>query len=678
MRTELEQIKKIESYLNGELSEKEKAAFEERLTHEPGLMEEVELQRDLLKGIQRAALNQKVQGAGRRFHRLRNFRNWGGGGLLVLVAIGVLFLIARKTGGPSALSGLNNIPEKNQPVPDRNIKPQVFSIDLSHDTVVETRGGIVLSIPEGGFLDEAGRPVTGRIELVMREALDAASILKAGLSTRSGDRLLETGGMFYINATKDGKTLKIDPAKSIYAQIPTDTIKPGMMLFSGNRLPDGTLDWVNPRPLEHFLNPVDMHLLNFYPPHYLDSVTKWGYNAQDRRFTDSFYFSFAAMFRGGEAPLLKTDTSYGWPADCGIDPARVATIWSDPFQKTLIATREFEQRMPWIHRAGGRLLDLYINHLDKDLSVIDSMAAKQVSGELKAQFLAFAARRDGKVKNGVRQLDNLSRYYATKAKIFSDAIAKTQNEFWDRQAELDRKYSDRETDSLKRTGQQFIEEFKLNLKEACRQSGYKETISPPGEYIYQAEITASGWYNLDKYVMESVENRTTLNFKNPETGRTAVIKYLPVSFQLDQPDQYDRLYVYLLPDKLSSYMRIADSNGIFSEKLNELMQYDLVCLAYKGEQAFFYTRDKIRPEHYTHIRLQATSAAELDKELNKWGTKALAEAARQENIFSQFERMDRGRRQRNEDLRKLRIKMIEGFFKCALPQAEGDYMIPGQ
>ncbi|MEJ0083218.1 MAG: hypothetical protein WDM78_20225 [Puia sp.] len=79
-----------------------------------------------------------------------------------------------------------------------------------------------------------------------------------------------------MDARKDGEVLMINPANGIYAEVPTDSVKPGMQLFSGRRMPDGRIDWINPGPLEHSLVPVDIQSLNFYPPHYLDSLKRWG------------------------------------------------------------------------------------------------------------------------------------------------------------------------------------------------------------------------------------------------------------------------------------------------------------------------------------------------------------------------------------------------------------------
>ncbi len=122
----------------------------------------------------------------------------------------------------------------------------------------------------------------------------------------------------------------------------------------------------------------------------------------------------------GDSSAVINNTE-GKIAKCGINPAKIKTIWDPHFQNTLLSTREFEERISWIHRsAKNDILDLYINNPDKDLSYIDSLAAGKIIKERKIhtignQFLSFASRHDGKIKNGNKQFDKLKEYYHRKA-----------------------------------------------------------------------------------------------------------------------------------------------------------------------------------------------------------------------------------------------------------------------
>ena len=129
----------------------------------------------------------------------------------------------------------------------------------------------------------------------------------------------------------------------------------------------------------------------------------------------------------------------------------------------------------------------------------------------------------------------------------------------------------------------FEEEFTLNLKDAYRQLGYDTNfknnivVQPAEEPMYNVVIISTGWNNVDKYVFDATEERKDMTYTDPQTGKTATLKYNPVEFNIVNSSQYDQVYVYLLPGKLNSYMRVNGSNGMFSEKLNDLMEYDL-CL----------------------------------------------------------------------------------------------------
>lgn len=61
-----------------------------------------------------------------------------------------------------------------------------------------------------------------------------SEIIQAGLSTTSNGLLLETGGMFYINARSGEKNLDMDQSKPIMANVPNQTNK-DMSLFVGER-----------------------------------------------------------------------------------------------------------------------------------------------------------------------------------------------------------------------------------------------------------------------------------------------------------------------------------------------------------------------------------------------------------------------------------------------------------
>ncbi len=674
MRNELEQISTIEKYLNNELSADEKAAFEKDLSADPQLQEAVAIQQDIMKGIENLSLKQKIQVAKKRYSRNRNITKWGVTSLVVIAAIIAILIYSGKNKShtipneSSALPEFNEQHQKDWADADKKINPQKFLITTGRDTIVETSSGMVIQVPADGFLTEDKQAVRGQIELIIKEAMDAASIMSAGLSSTSGDQLLESAGMFLVDARQNGNILSINPASGLYIELPADTIRPGMKLFKGKRSADGSIDWVDPQPLEHSLTPVDINQLNFYPPRYLDSLAKWGYNTRNKKFTDSLYYSFSHWFQEKEMTI----EGYGEPPTensvydhieyCAVNPAKIKAIWSEKFQNTILATREFEERLSWIHQAGkDAILDLYANNLDKRLSKIDSMAAERAPEEYQQQFLAFAARKDGAIKLNSAFTQKLRQYYENKTRMFMDVVARTHRAFWEKQEQLDQeahlKQTEHTNDSLKRIADRFNEELQLNLKSAYSQLGYNIPPRLPDANVYKAQITATGWHNVDRVVIEVTSARTSLSITDSATGKSATIKYQPVSFAINKAEQYEELYVYLLPEKLNSFIRLPVTNGQYTEKLNELIKYKLVCVGYKDDRTFYYSLPAIEPKAYSNIELAEVSSKELNRLLNKVGNGRYGTGIQKELAFYLFYKKDSKRQKQNLELRKFTWKV---------------------
>ena len=808
MRKELELMETIDNYLKGNLSETDKVAFEKKINDNPELKEEVELQKQVLKGIERTALKKSAKQGFKKYKFNKGLKNWGLGGLAVaVIALSSVFVYNAATKSTHKENTAYDLPELNEQGEklwsdaDKYLEPQNFELNADQDTVVETADGIVIAIPANSFLDANGQPVKGKIQLEVKEALSAADIMKAGLNTRSGDKLLETGGMFYINARQDGASLKIDKKNPLYAEVPTDEVKPGMQLFEGKRLANGTIDWVNPKPIQKDLIPVDILSLNFYPPNYLDSLKSWGYNTKDKRFTDSLYYSFASMFGSSsleaqlgvvvkdsiarpandtlEKPastrrqmagdngellfaqncatchslgkntitgpgmqgimtrvpseewfinyvknndaLVKSGDAYAVkiaafnPSQMttftnlsdneiksiisfikkndpsifiskesqrdvfqGINPAKIKGIWNENFNNTLLATREFEERLPYIHNTcNPDILTLYINNLDKDMYLIDSVAGTIETSEY-SKFTEFAERRDGKVKNGNRNVEMLKRYYEEKSRIYTEAISTTVNEFRNSQLKKDieagNKRDEHATNESIRTFENFQQELNLNLDKAFQQLGMKRpksisarTYASQGGALptsYGTPIFSSGWCNIDRVVLESTISRKTINFSDKETGKKAVIKYEPLSVSINDHKNYDRILVYLLPEELSSFMRVEKKNEVFEEKLNELMTYKMVCIAYKGEESFYFSQDNVRPGSL-NVSLVKTTNAYIKDNVNKLSKRSHSKAMNDELDYFSFEKEETKRQAVLVKINELTNKVRPVILPCA-------------
>lgn len=801
MRNELEHIEIIEKYLRNELSSEERKVFEEKLKTDVKLQKEVATQRDIITGIERLGIKQTIQVAHKKYKLGKAGFNLGLGAI-VLVVITSVFLWYNANNSTSTISDENKLPELNElgekqwADADKLIPSQQFTINTAIDTVIETQGGIVMYIPKGSFLDDNGNAITGNVDFEVKEALNTAQILMGGLSSMSGDKLLESGGMFYINARQDGKTVKINPEHGIYTEVPTDEVNPTMQLFEGKRIDNGSIDWINPTPLEKFLTPVDINSLNFYPSKYEPKLAELGLDVTNKKYKDSLYYSFAwqtndfniekaaELFRINcaschsigkgkiigpdlkgvtdkyfdnkwlisfikDAPKLiasgdknaikifeeynkvsmppsrlteqeivdvlryidnisnqieieknaeflveelinsiKDTTKYEIDTTSvsdlaseasaeafaesesaqGINPAKIKTIWSKEFNNTLIATREFEERLKTIFgTCNDKVLDLYINNLNLDLYVIDSMAANMSSGNSRNEFLKFAERKDGKVQIDERRMNKLQKHYEQKQKIIAAAIAKTKAKFDKENKQLDEKAGKERIkhtqDEVKRKVDNHTEEFNLNLTEAYRQLGKPKPDRLDAKAIYKLRLKTGGWKNVDAYVMESLDNRETLDYTDPQTGKKALIQYNPINITIKDETKFDRLLVYILPDKLNSFMRVEKSNLSYTEKLNELMNHNLVCLGYIGEQAYFYSKDNVTPKEYNNVELLPLSQQELKQNLNRYDNMQ-RKSLLKDFDYQLFEVKEQKRQDKLIARQHLREEIIPAIFPC--------------
>lgn len=122
---------------------------------------------------------------------------------------------------------------------------QTFQIDASRDTLLTGTAGTRIRVPAQAFVTAAGQPVTGRITLQLKEAYSPADIALAGLFTKKGNQLLESGGMYYLNAIHDKQNLSVAPGKQLALSIPTPVVAQNMELYEGLPTVSG-LDWASP------------------------------------------------------------------------------------------------------------------------------------------------------------------------------------------------------------------------------------------------------------------------------------------------------------------------------------------------------------------------------------------------------------------------------------------------
>ncbi len=288
--------KLIDQYLSGTLAGEDKIAFEKELAQSAELRQEVELQQSIMDAAARASQRREVKDAAKRFRRKNLLRNGGISALIAIVVASTMLFFTNTDKEKEAHSTDEMAPisaetkdklDRNQDFD--NIPIQYFQIP-SQGTVHLSEQGVLISVPEAAFLKN-GKPYVGNVILQYQEAIRGVDIIKSGLSTMTGNELLETQGMFSVTGyTEDGEALHFNPEVGVYLQAPVDDCVSGMQLYDGEKREDGSIDWVNPEPLSKIPIQAKMSDLDFYPKGYEDHLDQEKWN-RDKKNRDSLYLS---------------------------------------------------------------------------------------------------------------------------------------------------------------------------------------------------------------------------------------------------------------------------------------------------------------------------------------------------------------------------------------------------
>lgn len=174
-----------------------------------------------------------------------------------------LFLLA----GSLLLFACNSEPENLRAPEEKRTMPTIgattspndlpavaFTFLPEHDVKFIANGGTQLAIPANAFVDAKGNLITTEIELEVREGLNALAMVQGNLTTLSNGQLLESGGMIQVTASAEGNEVFLASSKSIIIDIPADSVKEGMSIFTGVADENGTLNWEAPIAIEETLD----------------------------------------------------------------------------------------------------------------------------------------------------------------------------------------------------------------------------------------------------------------------------------------------------------------------------------------------------------------------------------------------------------------------------------------
>ena len=675
---------RIDRYLLHKMSTEEKLAFENELKMSTALQQEFFIQKQIIEAAKNEGIKNEFAKAIKNNIYKRNILK---GGLVIIIVATVSFLVYKS----NVFTHINN--DEKREIKNNKTIAETFTITNTRDTIIETKDGVIFAIPANAFGS------SNNIELEIKTALTPYDIIQNGLSTISNGALLQTAGMFYIKGFTNGKELPL--TKEISVSVPTKKINPAMQLFDGIEDSTGSINWVNPKPIENKLRTYDITTLDFYPPNYIPTLKALNKQYKNKKYTDSLYYSFSGYGENVSSTMPETttidttlkrdyqynDTSktdnpardssvkkseeYHHP-NLKIDPSNIKALWSKKFNNTIFSTKEFEERLKYMHTiCMDDFLEIYFKNMSKPLYNADLACANYATGETKKKFLEFAARKDGGVAivNGLQQ--KLSIYFQQKSKAYREASEKTwakyQNELQALNKIADTKQYEQEVRNTKRALQNFDEEYCANLTEAYSQIGInrncKDTPPPPvSEKYYTVPIITTGWKNLDVYVFDATKDRQSMTYTDPASGKTAQLKYESIQINIENEAQFDKVMVYLIPNGLSSFQKLEKKETEYRENLNSIFKYDVVVLAYKDEQAYFISKPNVLPKEYRFTLIPITNAA-IIKTLDKYSINKAIEIKTEfeHRLFEQKETLRQIQLQKDKAFRE---NVAKSIFSC--------------
>lgn len=111
--------------------------------------------------------------------------------------------------------------------------------------LIGSSGTVLIFKPASLVYENGDKPECAVAEICLREFYEKGDILAAGLTTHTGKRLLQSGGMVYISATCNGKKLRLAGGKPLQIHFPTngEPKAKGMHTFYGKHQ-DNLTNWI--------------------------------------------------------------------------------------------------------------------------------------------------------------------------------------------------------------------------------------------------------------------------------------------------------------------------------------------------------------------------------------------------------------------------------------------------
>lgn len=143
------------------------------------------------------------------------------------------------------IGNLNNLLKNNDE------SSQFFIYNSDSIVTMTGKNGTIFIFNPSDLITESGREINDSINVELKELTNQYQMARANAQTVSNNKLLVSGGAYFIGMTSNGEKVKLKPNKKFKISFPVMS-QDNMSLFSGNRDSIGQLDWI----------PTDINLKN--------------------------------------------------------------------------------------------------------------------------------------------------------------------------------------------------------------------------------------------------------------------------------------------------------------------------------------------------------------------------------------------------------------------------------
>lgn len=125
-----------------------------------------------------------------------------------------------------------------------DVELQRFDVNFDDTVIVKGKDGTIIKISPGSIQNKKGEIIKGNAVFELKEYYSAGDILMSGLNTLSGNKMLETGGMFSVLIIKNADTMSDRSLKLIDIRMPVVNEPSGTMnVFERGH--EDTTNWQN-------------------------------------------------------------------------------------------------------------------------------------------------------------------------------------------------------------------------------------------------------------------------------------------------------------------------------------------------------------------------------------------------------------------------------------------------